>query len=75
MIEIDKDILDKLRNALPADGSMIIKEKTGLSRKHIDNVLAGRRYNLNVIKAAIEVAKETKEKNESLRKEIIDLVQ
>lgn len=74
MPEIDKDLLKKLKQALPGDGVRQIMARTNLSRCYIDNVLAGRRFSVTVIEAAIEVAQIWKEKNDSIRNEIMELV-
>lgn len=73
-MKLDKKSLKVLVEALPTDAVTQISERVNYSKSLIQKVLAGTRHNVEILEAAIEVAKETKEKKEALRNEIMELV-
>lgn len=68
-----KKELNKLKRSLPANWCKLLSDETGLAKSTISMVLAGHRNNMEVIKAAIILAKENKSNTEILVKEIAEL--
>jgi hypothetical protein len=58
------ELLEKLKRSLPPKGIKTIAEKLNLSEDMVRKVLNNDKNNENVIDAAIELAKEYKEKQE-----------
>lgn len=50
--------LKKLRNKMPRDGVRKISDLTGFSVQYINFVLAGTKFNIDIIDSAISVARE-----------------
>jgi hypothetical protein len=68
-----KDELDKIKENLPGGYRETLASTTRLSVVTIDKVLSGERQNLNVIRAAIDLAKQHKEELSRLVLEINNL--
>lgn len=50
--------LKKLRNKMPRDGVRKISDLTGFSVQYINFVIAGTKFNIEIIDSAISVARE-----------------
>lgn len=70
---ITKKELTKLRNSLPERYVRKISETTGYVATYVWQVLNGHRWNEKIIDAAIELAKQTKEKLETAKNDIANL--
>lgn len=65
--------LKKLRDSLPSNYAELLEKKIGFSKSTIYSVMNGVRNNMEIIDAAIELARDTKEKLESQKKAIENL--
>ena len=65
--------LKKLRKNLPNKWRNTLSERTGYSVSMIQQVLKGEKVNDDIIKEAVKLAKETKEKKSELMAEIASL--
>jgi hypothetical protein len=65
--------LEKLKNALPTNYIDTLSERTEFSRSYVCQVINGERNNLEIIDAAIELAKEEKVIREERQKQIDNL--
>jgi septin family protein len=70
---MDINDLIKLKTALPKNHLVELHKITKYSKTYIWQVLAGERENDQIIDAAIELAKENKEKIESRKSELANL--
>ena len=59
-MELNKEILKSLRNKLGKGDLSKIASQTGFNRNYVGLVLAGKRYNENIIKSAVELAEQKK---------------
>jgi hypothetical protein len=75
MIQMDKKTLDILRKALRTDGIKKIQERFQgqVTTNYIYKVLNGTRNDDEILEAAIEVAREEKEKKDALKAKILEL--
>lgn len=72
--QLSTKTLDKLRKAIPPGGVNKISEKVGLSPSYVSKVVNGHVRNNIVIKAAIELIKESNEETTRLEQEIDSLL-
>lgn len=70
---ITKKELSKLRKSLPKGAIKIISINTGYVTTYVWQVLNEQRWNQKIIDAAIELAKQTKEKIETAKNDIANL--
>lgn len=68
-----KEELSKIRKNMPLGYLTIISERTGKTRDSVSKVLRGVFNSDEIIETAIILARETKEKKESMRKRIRNL--
>ena len=65
--------LKKLKKKLPKGGVLKISNRTGMSISMVSYVLTGKRYNKDVIQAAINIIEETSKEEELLNQKINSL--
>lgn len=68
-----KEELEKIRKNMPIGYLAILAERTGKTRDSVSKVLRGVFHSDEIIEAAIILAKETKEKKESMQKGLNEL--